>query len=325
MSAKPFTFPPASFFGMPLGILGIGFAWRGAVRLWALPPAIAEAILAIGVAAWTVLIVLYAGKWLFRRGEAVAEVRHPIQCCFIGLAAITASLTALAALPYDRTTAVILFAAGATATLGFALFWTGQLWIEERDDTGTTAALYLPPVAGSFVTATAASQLGWPDWGQLAFGAGAFSWLAIESVLLQRLYTGPYFPPALRPTLGIQLAPPAVGAVAYLNVSGGSVDVLAQSLIGYALLQALLLARLIPWFREQSFVPSYWAFSFGAAALGEACVGLAVAGSRVEQALALPVFALSNLVILGLALGTLRLWLQGKLLPAPLPAAEAAR
>jgi tellurite resistance protein len=316
MSDKPFVFPPASFFGMPLGILGLGLAWRGAVRLWALPPVIAEIVLVIGVALWSVLILLYAGKWLRRRAEARAEINHPVQCCFIGLAAVTTSLTALAALPYDRMAGMILFGLGATGTIGFALFRTGQLWIEERDIGATTAVLYLPAVAGSFVTAIGAALLGWPEWGQLAFGAGAFSWLAIESVLLQRLYSGPIMPPALRPTLGIQLAPPAVGALAYLNITGGSVDVLAQSLVGYALLQALLLARLIPWIRAQPFGPSYWSFSFGASALGGATVRLAIAGSPVEKALAAPVFILANVLILGLALGTMKLLFQGRLLLA---------
>lgn len=192
-----------------------------------------------------------------------------------------------------------------------------------RDLGATTAVLYLPAVAGSFVTATAASLLGWKDWGQLAFGAGAFSWLAIESVLLHRLYSGPPLPPALRPTLGIQLAPPAVAALAYLNVGPGGADLLAQALIGYALLQALLLARLAPWIRAQPFGPSYWAFSFGVAALAGATVRLAAAGAPVERALAPAVFTIANIVIAALAGGTLWLLFTGKLIVRPAAATVA--
>ncbi|HMI10949.1 MAG TPA: hypothetical protein VK567_05035, partial [Bradyrhizobium sp.] len=54
-------------------------------------------------------------------------------------------------------------------------------------------------------------------------------------------------PIALRPTLGIQLAPPTVGAVAYLGINGGVPDLVAHALVGYGLLQALLLLRLLPW------------------------------------------------------------------------------
>jgi tellurite resistance protein len=44
------------------------------------------------------------------------------------------------------------------------------------------------------------------------------SWLAIESVLLHGLYTVSELPAPLRPTLGIQLVPPAVGCSAYLSI-----------------------------------------------------------------------------------------------------------
>jgi tellurite resistance protein TehA-like permease len=111
----------------------------------------------------------------------------------------------------------------------------------------TTAVLYLPTVAGSFVTAIIAAALGHADWDQVFFGSGLFSWLAIESVLVSRMLTGPELAAALRPTLGIQLAPAPVGAVAYLSVTHGPPDVFAHALLGYGLLQSLILLRLLPW------------------------------------------------------------------------------
>jgi len=65
-------------------------------------------------------------------------------------------------------------------------------------------------------------------------------------VLLHRLYTVASMPAPLRPTLGIQLAPPTVGGVAYLSVTTGTPDMLAHAMLGYGLLQALLLLRLLP-------------------------------------------------------------------------------
>src|SRR3982074_314928 len=94
--------------------------------------------------------------------------------------------------------------------------------------------------------------------GPLACGGGLFSWLAIESVLLHRLYTATSLTAPLRPTLGIQLAPPAVGAVAYLSVNGGNPDLIAHALIGYALMQLIIMLRLLPWITQQSFAASYW-------------------------------------------------------------------
>jgi tellurite resistance protein len=238
----------------------------------------------------------------------LAELEHPVQCCFVGLVGVSTSLIALAAIPYSSSVAEILFVAGALLTLAFALWRTGLLWHGERDPGMTTPVLYLPLVAGAFVTATVAAALGWSDWGQLAFGAGLFSWLAVESVLLHRLYTGVPLPLVLRPVLGIQLAPPTVGAVAYLSVSGGAPDMLAHALLGYGLLQALLLVRMLPWIMEQPFAPSYWAFTFGATALATASLRMIEKGEVGAVASLAPyLFTVANLIIGLIAIGTLRL------------------
>src|SRR5438445_158600 len=166
------------------------------------------------------------------------------------------------------------------------------------------------------VTATAAAALGHPDWGQLAFGAGLFSWLAIDSVLLHRLYTTTSMPAPLRPTLGIQLAPPAVGAVAYLSVTTGTPDLLAYAMLGYGVLQALRLLRLLPWIRQQPFAPSYWAFTFGATALAAVPLDMIERGATGAVAAIAPyLFVGANIVVALIALATLRLVLQGQLLP----------
>lgn len=316
---------PASFFGIILGLAGLGSAWRQASRVWGLPHAVGECIMAVAAAVWALLLVLYLGKWILMRQDAVGETRHPIQCCFVGLVGVSTMLVAGAALPYSRLAAEALFALGATFTLAFALWRTGQLWHGERDPATTTAVLYLPTVAGSFVTAIVASTLGHPDWGQLAFGAGLFSWLAIESVLLTRLYTAPALLPALRPTLGIQLAPPTVGLLAFLSVADGPPGLLAHALLGYGLLQALLLIRLLPWIREQAFAPSYWGFSFGATAIATAPIVMIGRGDIGPAMLMAPyLFGLANLLIGLLALATLRLWFQGRLLPQAAPTAPSA-
>lgn len=305
---------PASFFGIVLGLVGLGGGWRLAHRVWNLPAVIGEVLLALGVLVWAVLVVLYAVKWLLAREAALAEIAHPVQCCFAGLAGVATMLVAAALLPLSHTLAAVLYATGAVITLAFALWRSGQLWRGEREAGTTTAVLYLPVVAGSFVTGTGAAALGYADWGQLTFGAGLFSWLAIESVLLHRLYHGPAMPLPLRPTLGIQLAPPVVGAVCYLSVTSGPPDLVAHALLGYGLLQALLLLRLLPWILEQSFTPAYWAFSFGVTAIANAALIMVGRGDGGAVAILAPVlFFGANIAIGLLAFSTLVLLFRGGL------------
>lgn len=305
---------PASLFGIVLGVAGLGGSWRAAHRVWGLPAVVGETLMVVAALVWAVLVVLYSAKWMAAREDALREAEDPIQCCFIGLAGVSTFLIATAALPYSRSLATVLFIAGALFTLGFAVWRAGKLWQGGREDSATTPVLYLPTVAGTFVMAIAAATLGYADWGRLAFGAGLFSWLAIESVLLQRLYTAVTLPPSLRPTLGIQLAPPTVGALAYLSVTAGPPGPLTQALLGYGLLQALLLLRLLPWIARQPFAPSYWAFSFGVTALGSVPLLMMERGvTGAVATLAPPCFVAANIVVAILTVRTVALAAQRRL------------
>jgi len=314
---------PASYFGIVLGLAGLGNAWRGAERTWQLPKFIAEWIYLFAGVVWAVLVALYILKALLASEKLAAEAVHPVHCCFIGLAGVATMLVAGGLVPHARTSAAILFGIGFGFTLCFAVWRTGGLWQGERHPATTTAVLYLPTVAGSFVSASVASALGYPDWGQLAFGAGLFSWLALESVLLHRLLTGPTKAVELRPTLGIQLAPASVGAVGYIAVNGGAPDVFAHALIGYALLQLLVLARLSSWIAKAGAVTGLWAFSFGLTAIAAAPAYLVARGDVGAMAvLGAPLFVLANLFIVGLAVMTLSLLISGKMFVSPQPAEQ---
>ncbi|MBC7881967.1 MAG: dicarboxylate transporter/tellurite-resistance protein TehA [Anaerolineae bacterium] len=307
---------PASFFGIVLGLAGLGNCWRVATKLWHLPAWIGESIMLMAVAVWLLLLMLYVSKWLWAREEALAEFKHPILCCFIGLVPLSTVLVALVILPYFHEIAIVLFVVGALGQLSFGVYRSGQLWMGGRKPETTTPVLYLPTVAGGFVSAIVASALGYREFGVLFFGMGMFSWIALESIIMQRLFLLEALPNPLRPTLGIQLAPPVVGCVSYLSITSGQPDTFAQILFGYGLLQALILLRLMPWLFQQPFAASYWAFTFGIAALSLSSLRFVERGmTGAMEGLAVLLFIGANIAIGSIALGTLRLLLQGKLLP----------
>jgi tellurite resistance protein len=127
----------------------------------------------------------------------------------------------------------------------------------------------------------------------------------------------------LRPTLGIQLAPPAVGTVSYLSITTVASDHFAYALFGYALLQALVLLRLLPWILEQPLGASYWGFTFGVTALAVAPLLMMERGDAGPAATLAPLlFTVANVVIGVLSVHTLYLLLRGRLLPAPAAASD---
>lgn len=309
---------PAAFFGMVLGIVGLGGCWRQATVLWSMPKIVSESIMATAAFVWALLVVLYIAKWIWRRDDAVREAEHPVQCCFVGLLPVSTLMLSLAALPHSYIVAAGLGIAGGAGQLGFAVYRTGQLWTGGRDPETTTPVLYLPTVAGNFVSAIVAAAFGLSDLAAMFFGAGLLAWFALESVLMHRLYVHNPLIPALRPTLGIQLAPAVVGCSAYLSLTSGPPDLIAKGLLGYGLLQALILARLLPWIMVQPFATSYWAFTFGLTAMAFDAMKLVERGvGGMALPLAYATFAIANIAVATVAIGTLRLLVLGRVLPPP--------
>ena len=105
---------------------------------------------------------------------------------------------------------------GAIAWEVVALLSTGRMPAEL-----VTPALYLPIVPGGFVGAMALDAVGLPGWAGLLIGMGAGGWTLLEVHILHRLFSGA-LEPALRPTLGIEMAPAAVAiasaVIAFLAV-----------------------------------------------------------------------------------------------------------
>jgi tellurite resistance protein len=319
---------PVAFFGIAVGSLALANLWRVAIRLWHLPAAIGTLTTVAALVVWLAILVAYGQKWLTRTAEARAEMQHPVQSSFAALGPVSSMLAAQLLQPHAYRLALALFGVAVVAQLALGVYLHGRLWQGGRKPELVTPAIYLPTVAPSFVAGTAAAAFGFHQLGGLFFGAGLLSWLAIESLILHRAAVHEPLPEALRPTLGIQLAPPVVGGVTYLGLTSGTPDLFALILLGYGLYQALLLLRLLPWIRQQAFVPGYWAFSFGVAALPTMALRMVERGTAGAVEWAAPVlFILANVIVAILTVKTLALLVRGKLIPpaaAPVVGSQSA-
>lgn len=317
-SAFKTTFPiPSSYFGMVLGIAGMATAWRLAARVWEMPTFIGELLAGIAGLAWLFLSLAFFIKWVWFRQAALNEVNDAIQCCFISLFPGTTMLMGGMLSPYSRKAALILIIAGTVGQLAFAAYRSAGLWRGMHSSEATTPGIYLPTVSGNLISAITLGLMGYREWGLLFWGAGFFSWLSLEGVILHRLRTMGALPLPLRPSLGIQLAPPLVACEAYLFVTGQP-DTFAYILFGYGLLQLIFLGRLVTWVLEQPFSVSFWAFSFGISALSVSSLHFVVqAPESLVAQMAFPIFIFANAMIALLLAGTLLRIIQGKFLMLP--------
>lgn len=302
------TTVPVSLFGIPVGHLGLAGAWHVAARIWNFPSLVANALAILGGMAWLVLLAVYANKWYRHPAKAKQEARDPVQSSFVSLGLISTMLVAMSVLQVSRPAAVALFLASLAGQLVLDAWLVGRAWQGGQGADFVTPALYLPAVGQNFVAASGAMALGWPQIAAWLFGCGALSWLATESIVLARAATREPLPADLRSAMGVQLAPPVVGGVAYLGLTTGVPDLVANMLFGYGLYQAVLLLRLWPWVRLPTFSAGYWSMSFGVTALPTMAMRMVERGDSGPIAWVAPIlFAAANLVIAYLALSSLRL------------------
>lgn len=306
---------PAGYYGMVLGTIGMGFAWRYASTIWPVTRWPGEILVTLAMVIWALLTVAFLTRAVRFPRSVLAEMRHPVMSSFVSLFPATTLLVAIGLVPWYRLLALILFTVGVVVQLSYAAWQSAGLWRGKHPEEATTPGLYLPTVANNFISAMACGALGFHDAGLVFLGAGVFSWLSLEPVILQRLRSAGELAPALRTSLGIQLAPALVACSAWFSVNGGEADTFAKMLFGYGLLQLLFTLRLMPWYLSQPFNASFWSFSFGVSAL--ATTGLHLGQSSPSgffHAIAIPLFIFTNAIIALLLVRTFILLMQGKLL-----------
>jgi tellurite resistance protein len=295
----------ASLFSVVLGMSGIGQAWRVAVQLWQVNPLVGKIVLLSASLIWLGLLIAYISDAIRNPARVSAEFRHPVAGGTPALLSISTLLICQAVLPYSRSLAWVLAAMGISWHLFYSIWHMGTLWQGGRQAGDTTPSLYLPTVASSFTTASALGALGFPEWGWLFLGVGAFSWLTLESMMFSRLWHDAPLPAVQRPLLGIQFAPPVVCSAAILVIAPNTPPQWLLMLLGYSLFQMIVGLRLKSWMGAHPFGLSWWSFSFGVVSATVTCLKLALENVPAASTLALPVFIGGNLFIAYLCVRTL--------------------
>jgi tellurite resistance protein len=255
-------------------------------------------------------------KAVVARETLRAELADPVQGSLAALGPGSLLLVAAGVSGHFPDVAAVLFWFGAVVAVLHGAWAVGGWIVSPPSVDRVTPALYLPPVAGLLLAATAAGAVGRTDAGWAFFGAGVGSWLVLAAVLLTRHLSAGELSTSLRPLLGLELAPPALALVAYQALEGAAPDPTSRGLLGYGLFVALVLLRLAGRLRDVPFAPAYWSFTFPLALLAAAALrqGAAAPGG-LAGALALPLFVIANAVVAVVAFHTVTAATRGKLLP----------
>lgn len=305
---------PAGLFAIPVGLFGLAGAWQRLTAYgWPSAAVIGSTLLTLTLILWIILLMLYAAKCVAHPQAVRKEFLHPVQGSLMALAPLSVML---AAINFGRADsqwwliAVLLALAvqGVIAIRVVSILATGQMPSQT-----TTPALYLPFVGGGLVGGMTMASLHYPGWGALLFGMGLAGWGLLEVRILSRLFEGP-MPAALRPTIGVELAPPAVATLAasmiWPQLPG---DVLIVGL-GIAAGPIVAVMARYRWWRDVPFSAGFWSFSFPLAALASAVIEVTRRGGWPPFIGGAAVL-LASVVVAWLAVRTIALLIAGRLLP----------
>jgi tellurite resistance protein len=321
---------PPNFFSIPFGLVGLAALWRLMCDLYGTPEAISAVFYVLAAAVWLALLAAAAVRIAPAPRRLAEELADSALSPFWALPAIVGMLLALGLEPYAHAPAEAIFIAFFATTFLFGGWITGQWIAGELDPVKVHPGYLLPTVAGGFVAGEGCAVFGLGGLAWFAWGIGAVCWLMLGAVIVNRLFLVKTLPVPLRPTMAIELAPPAVGGIAYLLIHGPEPDPVAYILAGYAALMALVQLRLIPLYARTPFSPAFWSFTFAwCAAAGLALRWLAIEHPSGETLWATLVAAGASLIVVAIAARTLGELRRGGFLPPgpeviPLPAAERA-
>ena len=257
---------PIALFSIIMGATGLALAWLKAYAVLGLPVVIGEGVRGAASALFLILLVFYSLK-ILRYPQAVKmEMRHPIRINFFPTVSISLLLLAIAYLESAPDAAFWLWAVGALLHLGFTLAIFGSWLHHTHYEIKHINPAWFIPVVGNIIVPVAGVRLGFSEVSWFFFSIGLVFWIVLLTIVLYRLFFHEPLPARLAPTLFILLAPPSVGFIAYIALTG-QLDAFARILYYTALFLALLLASNALRFLRLPFFISAWAYSFPLAAL----------------------------------------------------------
>lgn len=260
-------FFPISFFAITMGMSGLSIAVQRAEKILGLIAGAGALLPWLTATLFVVLLGMYATKLVRFPDEVYKELQHPIKLSFFPAISISTVLLSIAFMTVQPHLSYLLLVVGAPLHLFFTLFvlsrWIGQTSFEVQHSNPS----WFIPVVGNILVPIAGVEFGLVEISWFFFSIGLVFWLVLMAIIFNRVIFHHPLPEKLFPTFFILIAPPAVGFIAYVKLTG-SVDSFARILFYFALFIVLLLIALSRTFYGIRFYLSWWAYSFPVAAIG---------------------------------------------------------
>ena len=249
-----------------MGLSGLSISVQRAEKILGVPAGGGAIIAWFAAAVFLLLFSLYAVKVISFTDDVTGELRHPVKLSFFPAISISMLLLSISFMAVNHQISTILFYVGAPLHLCFTLFvlsrWIGQTTFEVNHSNPS----WFIPVVGNILVPVAGVEHGLLEISWFFFSIGLVFWFVLMAIIFNRIIFHNPLPEKLVPTLFILIAPPAVGFIAYVKLTG-VLDNFARVLYYFALFIVLLLVALFRKFFVIRFYLSWWAYSFPVAAI----------------------------------------------------------
>jgi len=293
-----------SWFAMVMGLSGLAITWERAEEILHLPFHPSPALLVFATLTFVVLTGLYGAKMLKYREAVRKEWAHPVKMNFIPTFSIALILLAIAWQPFNAAYSQWLWIVGSAVQLLLTLYIVSW-WVHHTQfEIVHLNPAWFIPVVGNMLVPIVGIQFAPNEVSWFFFGLGLMFWPILLAIVFYRIVFHGSLPERLLPTLFILIAPPAVGFVSYVKLTG-SVDAFAQVLYNGGLFFTLLLFFQAKWFTRLKFFLSWWAYSFPLAAIAIASLVMVQhTGSLIYLRLSGVLLGIASVVIASLLVRT---------------------
>ncbi len=257
---------PISFFAMVMGMVGLTIAWEKASDLYQFSSAIYTTLLIQSVLVFIILAALYLYKCINFRRVLLEEWANPIKVNFIPAVSISLLLFSIAFLNISMEFSRVLWSIGSILHMVILLMVINSWLHHEKYEIKHINPAWFIPAVGNVIVPLAGVPLGYADISWFYFSIGMMFWLILLVIVFNRIIFHMPLPVKLIPTLFILIAPPAVGFLSYMKLTG-DLDTFALVLYNFALFLTILLFSQLPRFIRLPFFISWWAYSFPLAAM----------------------------------------------------------
>lgn len=257
---------PVTFFAIVMGMSGLTMALHAFEQAHGLGALASTLAYGATVAILGLVAFFYALKSLRYPAAVRAEWNHPVRLAFFPAISISLLLVATLTLPRAPALAEGLWLIGMVLQGGLTIAVISG-WIGHRAfQTPHLSPAWFIPAVGNVIVPVAGVQLGYLEISWYFMSVGLIFWIVLLTLVMNRLIFHDPMPGRLQPTLVILIAPPAVGFLAWVRLTG-EIDAIARILMNGAYLFTLLVAVQLPRIVKLPFALSFWALSFPFAAV----------------------------------------------------------